>query len=214
MVYIHRDQQPEVPYEKSGHPSMPCILHGGIRRGGTVGPRQRPLQAVPYAEHVDVPEAGHHDRENLAGPVFRRGREVPVRNRAEFGGSCQEAEAGEGSRAVHAVRDAEHVQFCAAGPDRRLYLPGALERGCRPAVRDTDIRLDAPVRAFPGSVRLSSPPPGGDLRYLAGSGYIARRPVRACSTPAPLLQRSRASASPPQGGTIPNANAGTCSLIY
>ena len=151
MVYIHRDQQPEVPYEKSSHPSMPCILHGGIRRGDAVGPRQRPIQAVPHAKHVDVPEAGHHDRENLAGPVFRRGREVPVRNSAEFGGSCQEAEAGEGSRAVHAVRDPEHVQFRAAGPDRRLYLPGAVERGCRPAVRDTDIRLDAPVRAFPGS---------------------------------------------------------------
>ena len=39
----------------------------------------------------------------------------------------------------------------------------------------------------------------------AGSGYIARRPVRACCAPAPLLQRSHASASPPQGVTIPNA---------
>ena len=51
----------------------------------------------------------------------------------------------------------------------------------------------APERAFPGA--------------HTGSGYIAMRPVRACGTPAPLLRRSRASASPPQGVTIPNAKA-------
>ena len=66
-------------------------------------------------------------------------------------------------------------------------------------------------RAFPGSPAYMSSPAlrhaqgrlrrGSPMSNLAGSGYIARRPVRAYGTPAPLLQRSRASASPPQGVT-------------
>ena len=42
---------------------------------------------------------------------------------------------------------------------------------------------------------------------MHGSGYIARRPVRTTGAPVPLLQRSLASKSPPQGVTIPNANS-------
>jgi hypothetical protein len=42
---------------------------------------------------------------------------------------------------------------------------------------------------------------------MHGSGYIARRPVRTTGAPVPLLQRSLASKSPPQGVTIPNAKS-------
>ena len=72
------------------------------------------------------------------------------------------------------------------------------------------------LRAFPSSVGPCHPglsfwSVAIESRWglpFAGSGYIARRPVRACGTPTPLLQLSHASASPPQWVTIPNANAG------
>ena len=111
-------EKTEVYDEKDDRPVDPAYLH--VRPCGMLGFRVRdgcPVQAVPHAEHVDVPEARHGDRQNLASAVLGERERHPVRCAAEPGEHREGPEKEPEGRTLRPVPDADHVQLYNAGPD-------------------------------------------------------------------------------------------------